>query len=248
MIKYRIAAAIALALAGTVGATSAMAAHTTPSEAAAAKTAAADQALAKLSDQGNQAIQEIDVARIAIFNGHPNLAQQLIKRAQLSLTKAEADGTAFNKAEADLKGSPQHPNPAPGADSSSVQWLPIGVDMTLEGDYATDPKKAAAVAAANVHLKKGERDQAIQTLRLADINLSYTMAVLPVKSAVASIDEASTLLANGKYYEANLSLKRVQDSVRYDWMDLNAAPLKSDTSTSSNASSPAASASTAASE
>lgn len=222
MIKYRIATAIALALAGTVGMTSAMAADT----AATTPSTTATHDYQKLSEQGSEAFQEVELARLAIFNGHPDVATRLIKRAQQSLIKAESDGTAFDKAESDLKGSAQHPNPTPAANGSTAHWLPVGADLTLDKDYSTDPAKAGAVAKANAHLKKGERDKAIETLRLANINLSYTLAVVPVKAVVADVDQAASLLANGKYYEANLSLKSVQDSVRYDWVDLNGVPVK----------------------
>jgi hypothetical protein len=224
MIKYRIATAIALALAGSF-ATQAMAEDTAKPTEITAQPAAAHE-FQKLSDQGSEAFQEIDIARLAIFNGHPNAAMQLIKRAQLSLIKAETDGTAFDKAEAELKSPPQHANPVPADNAGPIKWLPVGADLSLDKDYSADPAKAAAVAAANAHLKKGERDKAIETLRLADINLSYTLAILPVKATTTRVDEAATLLAHGKYYEANLSLKHAQDGVRYDWVDLNATPAK----------------------
>lgn len=224
MIKYRIATAVGLALAGATTLATATPADNAPATTVTTPHTAASHTFQKLSEQGSQAFQEIEIARIAIFNGHPDTAMQLIKRAQLSLIKAEADGTAFDKAESALKSSPQHPNPTADADAAAVRWLPIGADLSLDKDYSADPAKAAAVAAANAHLKKGERDKAIETLRLADINLSYTLAIVPAKTTVADVDEAATLLANGKYYEANLSLKRVQDGVRYDWVDFNAAP------------------------
>ncbi|GAB2572486.1 YfdX family protein [Dyella jejuensis] len=225
MTHYRMATALALALACAAGAASADIAQA----AAPASSAAATRDFQQLSEQGSQAFQDIEIARIAIFNGHPQVAVTLIKRAQLSLIKAESDGTAFDKAEADLKSPPRHANPAPAAHGAPVRWLPIGADFSLDQDYSADPAKAAAVAASNVHLKKGERDKAIETLRLANIKLSCTLALVPAGTIAADVDEAATLLAHGKYYEANLSLKHVQDSVRYDWVDLNARPAKNAT-------------------
>jgi hypothetical protein len=224
MIKYRIATAIALAFAGTVGAHSAIASNSTPTAAAAPAANAADD-YRKLSEEGSKAFQEGEIARVAIFNGHPDIAMQLIKHAQASLIKAQTDGTAFDKAEAELKPPPGHANPAPVDNAGTIRWLPIGADLSIDKDYKADPAKVAAVAKANDNLKSGERDKAIETLRLADVNLSYTLGVVPVKSFVADVDEAATLLADGKYYEANLSLKHVQDGVRYDWVDFNAKPV-----------------------
>jgi hypothetical protein len=228
MIKFRIAAAIALALAGTTGITSAIAADTAQAAAAPAPNAA-KQDFQKLSEQGSQAFQDLGIARLAIFNGHPNAALQLIKRAQTSLIKAEGDGTAFDKAEASLTAPPQHPNPVPADNGSTVRWLPVGADLAIDQSYKSDPAKVSAVATANEHLKKGERTKAIETLRLADVNMSYTLFIVPLKSFVADLDQAAGLLSDGKYYEANISLKRVQDSVRFDWVDLNATPAAAGT-------------------
>lgn len=203
MIGYRIATAVGLAFAVTTAA-----AHSLP----------------KLSDQGSQALQDVDIARSAIFNGHPDVAMQLIKRAQLSLIQANADGTAFNKAEADLKSTPQHPNPSAATNTTSVRWLPIGADLALDTHYSADPAKTAAVATANAQLKTGERDKAIETLLLANIPLSYIVKLVPTKTLVADIDQAASQLASSKYYEADLSLRRAQGRVRYDRIELHAAP------------------------
>lgn len=220
MKKYRIATAMACAFALTVGMTSAMAAEST--------SAVASKDMRKLSDQGGKAFQEVELARLAIFNGHPDVATQLITKAQESLKKAQADGTAFEKAETALISKAPYKNPTPTADATqSVSWLPVGGDVTIADDYTSDPAKSAAVAKANAHLKKGERDAAIETLRLADVNLAYTIVVVPMSATIAEVNNASELLSVGKYYEANLALKQVEGSVRYDWADFNATPAAS---------------------
>lgn len=200
MIRYRIAIAVGLGLVATI-----TVAHTLP----------------KLSDQGSQALQDVDIARSAIFNGRPDVAIQLIKRAQLSLIQANADGTAFTKAESDLRSTPQHPNPTATANAAAIRWLPIGADLSLDKQYSADPAKTAAVAAANVQLKTGERNKAIETLLLANVHLSYTVKIVPAKTLVADIDKAASQLANGNYFEADLSLRRAQGSVRYDRIELH---------------------------
>jgi hypothetical protein len=237
MTKYRIAAAIALALAGAAGVYSAIAiASDSAPTAAAASAASATHDYQKLSEQGSEAFREVEIARLAIFNGHPDIAMQLIKQAQAALIKTQTDGTAFDKAEADLKSPPGHANPAPVENAGTIRWLPIGADLSIDKDYKADPAKVAAVAKANDNLKSGERDQAIETLRLADVNLTYTLGVVPVKSFVTDVDQAANLLGAGKYYEANLSLKQVQDSVRYDWVEFNAKPVAANSSHTGNAS------------
>ncbi|MBM7129300.1 YfdX family protein [Dyella mobilis] len=221
MTPYRAAAVVAITVAAGICAS--VAADTALAAPDAPQNASARHDLQKLSDQGTQAFQDIETARLAIFNGHPQVAVRLIRRAQQSLIEAEADGTAFDKAEADLHPPPGQTHPAPADNASTTRWLPIGANLSLDTAYQGDPTKIAAVAAADAYLKKGERSRAIETLRLADIDVTYALAVVPVKNIEADVDEAADLLAHGKYYEANLSLKQAQDSVRHDWVDLNAA-------------------------
>lgn len=47
---------------------------------------------------------------------------------------------------------------------------------------------------------------------------------MPPRQTIADVDKVAGLLWMDKYYEANQTLKQVQDSVRYDWVDLKALP------------------------
>ncbi len=96
--------------------------------------------------------------------------------------------------------------------------------MTVTDDFAAKPSQAKAVASANEQLKSGKPGAAMKVLKLADVNVSYTMAVVPLRQTIADVDKAAGLLSMDKYYEANQTLKQVQDSVRYDWVDLKALP------------------------
>ncbi|MGQ7932411.1 YfdX family protein [Paraburkholderia sp. D1E] len=181
--------------------------------------------MGKLSSQGSQAFDEIQQARVAIFSGRPNQATMLVKKAQQSMKAAQADNTAFMKAESDLKTPPSITYQSSSAKGTTpVSWLPVGADVTVTDEFAGKPSQAKAVASANEQLKKGKPGAAMQVLKLADVNVSYTMAVVPLKQTVADVDKAAGLLTMDKYYEANQTLKQVQDSVRYDWVDLKALP------------------------
>jgi Skp family chaperone for outer membrane proteins len=59
--------------------------------------------MGRLSAKGSQAFDEIRQARLAIFSGRPAQATKLLKEAQASMKAAQADNTAFLKAESDLK-------------------------------------------------------------------------------------------------------------------------------------------------
>lgn len=181
--------------------------------------------MGKLSTQGSQAFEEIQQARLAIFSGHPAEATKLIRNAQQSMKAAQVDNTAFMKAEADLKTPPSMTYQSSSTKNRTpVSWLPVGADVTVTDDFAAKPSQAKAMASANEQLKKGKPGAAMHVLKLADVNVSYTMAVVPLKQTVADVDKAAGLLSAEKYYEANQTLKQVQDSVRYDWVDLKALP------------------------
>lgn len=184
--------------------------------------------MGKLSSKGTQAFDDIRLARLAIFSGRPAQATKLVKEAQQSMKVAEKDNTAFLKAESDLKPPPSM-NSQPGAakNTTPVSWLPVGADVTVTDDFSAKPTQSKAVASANEQLKKGKPEAAVKVLSLADVNVAYTMAVVPLKQTMTDIDTASGLLAADKYYEADQVMKKVQDSVRYDWVDVKALPGQS---------------------
>lgn len=192
---------------------------------AAQSASSATSDMGRLSAKGSQAFDDIKQARLAIFSGRPAQATKLIKEAQQSMKAAQADNTAFMKAESDLKTPPSLTYQSSSAKSTTpVSWLPVGADVTVVDDFAAKPTQAKAVASANEQLNKGKPGSAMQVLKLADINVSYTMALAPLKQTVADVDKAAGLLSAQKYYEANQTLKQIQDSVRYDWVDVKALP------------------------
>jgi hypothetical protein len=169
--------------------------------------------MGKLSSRGSQAFDDIRQARLAIFRGRPAQATKLLNQAQQSMKVAEKDNTAFLKAESDFKSPPSMtPQSSAAKNTTPVSWLPVGADVTVTDDFAAKPAQSKA---------------AIKVLSLADVNVSYTMAVVPLKQTVADVDKAAGLLAADKYYEADQVMRQVQDSVRYDWIDVKALPQQS---------------------
>ncbi|MCJ2088622.1 YfdX family protein, partial [Methylobacterium sp. E-005] len=47
---------------------------------------------------------------------------------------------------------------------------------------------------------------------------------LPLNKTIADVDQAATLIGQGKYYEANAILKTAQDGMRFDVIDAVALP------------------------
>lgn len=196
-----------------------------PAKPATQTEAVVDKDLGKLSTDGATAFRDIHAARIAIFDAEPGSAKSLIAKAQASLKAAKADDTAYLKADGELVASP---TTAGGAGTPSttggqpIAWLPIDGQLVVGEDLATTPEKKAAVRKANEHLQAGDRKSATATLKAADIDVSFTMAVTPLEKTTATVDQAATLIGNGQYYEANALLKQLEDDVRFDTIDMSA--------------------------
>ena len=228
----KISRGIVAALLGTTMLAGAVSAQQTPAAPAPTTQQKAEAArdFMKLSADGAVAFRALHMARIAIFEADPAVAKKLVADTRVALAKAKVDSTAFMKAEAELK-APKGMNTAPAATPStasgpSVAWLPIDGQLTLGEDFVATPAKAAAVAEANKHLEKGQRKEAVEKLRLADVNVMFSMALAPLDRTIADVDMAAKLMDEGKYYEANAAMKKAEDGVRYDSVAIVAVPQK----------------------
>ncbi|MCJ2087762.1 YfdX family protein, partial [Methylobacterium sp. E-005] len=90
--------------------------------------------------------------------------------------------------------------------------------------FVATPEKASAVTEANKNLAQGDQKGAMEKLKLAHVDVNFTMAVLPLNKTIADVDQAATLIGQGKYYEANAILKTAQDGMRFDVIDAVALP------------------------
>jgi len=207
---------------------------------------AVDQDVGKLSKDGAQAFRDLQMTRLAIFEANPSQAKDMIAKAQAAFQKAKTDDSVFNKAEADLKapadmagGKPApsgtaHTNKAPS--NEQVAWVPVDAQLTLGDDFVATPEKASAVTEANKNLSQGDQKGALDKLKLAHVDVNFTMAVLPLDKTVTDVNQAATLIEQGKYYEANAVLKSAQDRVRFDVIDAVALPQKATAATAGKAS------------
>jgi hypothetical protein len=196
-----------------------------------------DKGETKLSKDGAAAFRGVQAARVAIYEADPDLAKKSIDDASDALEKAQTDSTAFTKAEADLKPrAGAKPDTATKPSTTPVAWLPIDGELTLGENFVATPEKSAALAEANKHLAAGDRKAAIDKLKLANVDVFYTIAAVPLAQTVADVDKAKQLIDNGKYYEANAAMKKVVDSVRYDTVAAEAEPKSAEAGKSAPAS------------
>ena len=155
-----------------------------------------ENALIRLSEDGSKAAQSLLLARIAIFDGQPQDAVKLVDQAKMALTAATKD---VDK----LAIKPQKNDMGP--------MVPIDARLTIADDFVLNPEKKEQMNKVNEHLKKGETRKAIEVLGPADESMTLTTLFMPLEAMSKAVDEAATLLAGNKYYEANLALKNAED-------------------------------------
>lgn len=190
------------------------------------QTAARD--FTKISEDGFGAFRDIHLARLALFDGHVDKAKKFVSNAQTVLKKADTDDAAFISAMADLKppkGAKQPQNATANVDvNQKIKWLPIDAEMALTDEYVVTPENHAAVTKANSQLKQGDRKGAIETLKVAGVDLEYSTVLLPIEQTKTALQSTVKELSSDEYYQANLSLKGIEDSMRVDVVDVVAEP------------------------
>ncbi len=194
------------------------------------QSATANNDLAKFSADGASAFEDISLTRRALFEGRTDDAKKFVALADSGFNKAKTDNTVYTKAEADLKA----PSPKEGAAKTSpsaeaapdattaaetkkpIAWVPIDGSITVAEDITGDPAKKAAVADANSNLQKGDRDGAMQKLKVDGIEVAVVLAVMPIDMTIDKVHKAAELIDAGKYYEGGQELRMAQADERFD--------------------------------
>jgi hypothetical protein len=198
-----------------------------------AANSAANKDFGKLSQDGFNALRDIRLTRLAIFDGNTDQAKQDISQAANSLQKAQNDESVYTKAEADLKTPAGMSQQGKQGDSATpIKWLPVDGAFALGEDYLATPEKTKAVTSADSQIKQGNHAQAMDTLKLAHVNIVFDVEVAPLDKTLAGVDKAKQLIDNGQYFEANQQLKQVETGMRFDVQDFLATPKPSKTSQS----------------
>jgi hypothetical protein len=170
----------------------------------------AEKDFVKVSEDALMSMRDLHGARLEIFNGRPERARTYVDAAVTRIAAAVQDAEKYAL---DTK--------APTEDDS---YVPFDASLTVLHDFEPTSEKAKHIAKANEHLHKGEKKEAIETLKLAEVDLAVTTSLVPVKFAKEHIDEAAKLVGERKYYEANLVLKAVDDAVVVETYAIDAVP------------------------
>jgi len=165
----------------------------------------------KVSQEVFDTVRNVRSARLAIFNGFPKDAEKFIAVAKSDIMAA-------------VENADEYAIDSKVAANEDDLYVPFDSDIALADSFVPTPKKAEQIKSANSHLKKGNRKEAIEVLKLASIDIVFTAALLPVNLAQAHIDDAASLIGQGKFYEANLALKAVEDLIVVDSYGVDAVP------------------------
>jgi hypothetical protein len=187
---------------------------------ASAEVNATTQEVMKVSKDGFMAMRAVREARIAIFNGDPKVAVEIMGKAKEALDNVSKDESLFVS---DIKtpagNKAVHGTTTPAA-TEAMNWIPIDGQIALADTYVPTPEKKEHIAKANEHFKYGRGKEAIEELRLGEINVTYTRVLMPLTATKKCLANAMSLANEHKYYEANLALKAAEDGVILDSVSL----------------------------
>jgi predicted negative regulator of RcsB-dependent stress response len=172
-----------------------------------------DQAIIKTVDEAIQGLRQVHAARLAIFNGQTDDA---IKYA----AAAEQEFAAVEKA------SSTHEIMATSATGETDAYVPFDMSVGLAEGFVPSEEMAGSLREASQQFEQGNQKNAVEVLRLANIEITVNAGLLPAKSSLAHIQGAIKLLGEKKYYEANLALKALEDSVVFESYSADTIPAQ----------------------
>ena len=180
--------------------------------------------LPAISQQGQQAFMGVVAARQDLFEAHGDQAKQQLAAAESALQTAQTDKTAYLKSARDLRGQDGKLMQVSAQDAKATSWLPIWSGMALRDDYVATPAKNQAVAQANEKIQQGDTKAAGEILKAAGVDVDHSTAVLPAQETLDLVHRANQELGHEQYWQANLTLKQVQNSLRYDNANVDVTP------------------------
>ena len=183
---------------------------------------AVDKDFGRLSAAGVSAFDDVHLARLAIYDGKTDEATKLIADAKASLAIAKGDDTVFTKAETafNVKSkNPQHSEVDNAKNPVAVAWIPIDGELVLGETFQSTPDKAAAVVTARKTLERGDIAKSFETIKLAGVDVDYTMALAPLEASISDLDQADKLITSHDYYGASQALRQAEAGIRYDEID-----------------------------
>ncbi|EBB6289093.1 YfdX family protein [Salmonella enterica] len=156
-----------------------------------------------IAQAGNAAMQDVQLARVALFDGDTSGAKRLLNDANKKINDDQTDWSKY------IKKDKKTPIDGDG-------YVVINATMAVSEDYQASEAKNKAVRDANEKLNKGDRKGAIEVLKLAGITVSESQVLMPLKATRNDIRKAINLFNEGKYYQSNLMLLSAEEGIILD--------------------------------
>lgn len=200
--KYLASAVLALATAGFgAGAIAQTASPAQPQAESAAPAAGYEtqKEMLRPADGALAALMDVHAARVALGSDDTETAT----------TKVAAALTAFEQSETDWKAL------AVTDDQSNAQdsYVPFDVAMSLAEDFVPDDAGGKALAKADSQIQSGDHDGALETLRVARVDVSVSAAMLPMQATSDALVTAQQALTDGDKDAAVQALLGIEKSV-----------------------------------
>ncbi|EBJ5114601.1 hypothetical protein DV589_24840 [Salmonella enterica] len=161
------------------------------------------RAIDNIAQIGNAAMQDVQLARVALFDGDISGAKHLLNDANRKINDDQTDWSKY------IRKDKKAPIDGDG-------YVVINATIAVSEDYQTSEAKNKAVRNANEKLKKGDRKSAVEVLKLAGITVSERQVLMPLKTTRNDIQKAINLFNEGKYYQSNLMLLSAEEGIIFD--------------------------------
>ncbi|EBT4809768.1 YfdX family protein [Salmonella enterica] len=161
------------------------------------------RAIDNIAQAGNTAMQDVQLARIALFDGDTSGAKRLLNDAKRKINDDQTDWSKY------IKKNKKTPIDGDG-------YVVINATMSVSEDYQASEAKNKAVRDANEKIKNGDKKGALEVLKLAGITVSESQVLMPLKATRNDIQKALDLFNEGKYYQSNLMLLSAEEGIIVD--------------------------------
>lgn len=174
----------------------------------------ADKDLLKVSDDAQLGVHDLHSARLAIFNGEPGRARTYVDAAVTRIDAAVKDADQYAL---DIK-----------APKIEDQYVPFDSNAAVIDTLVAKQGGSEEANEAKEEPHEAEHKTTLEQLRLGEVDLIVSARLVPVKFAQAQVKQAADLIGEGKYYEANLALKAVDDALIMQSFAVDATPKAAD--------------------
>ena len=182
------------------------------------KPGVAQQAIIKFSEAGSLGMQSVRGARVAIFNGEPMAALKLMEAAKKHFEDADKNSPTLDTTTTIIVGGIAI---GTGSHKGDVKSVPVDGQVILADDFVPTPEKQVHIDKANGFIRLGDNGSAINELLLGEIDVVLQQSWIPIAPTLKHLNQAIKLAGEDKYYQSNLSLKSIDDSIALSSVNLH---------------------------